>query len=197
MNRTSEPDGVHPHLINNPERQSTSRRTVFGVLTAIAWVVYAYLWLPLVTLLVWWLGIKTTYVELYLREQRIDTFLLLVVPLIMVFAGIVLVGWAEYNRNRFQDQQDRREPMPDVTHAEIAANMGAALSLANALQQARYGSVAMNEAAVPVMLTADSNVASWPPADLVRPGSVSAASAVIDASGPGALSIVPSAAGPG
>jgi len=177
MNRTSEPAGVHTHLIDKPERQSTSRRTAFGVLTAIAWVVYAYLWLPLVTLLAWWLGIKTAYVELYLQKQRIDTFLLLLLPLIIVFAAIVLLGWAEYNRHRFQSRQDRRKPMPDVTHAEITANMGAALSLAKALQQARYVSVAMNAAAVPVMLTADSNIARWPPPDLVRPGSVPAASA--------------------
>ena len=149
---------MHPstfgaYVIDKPEGQSAKRRNAFGVLTGVAWLVYAYLWLPLVTLLVWWLGVKTAYVEFYLREQRIDTFLLLVIPLIIVVAAIVLLGWAEYNRLRFRNKKDRRQPMADVTHAEIAADMGAEPSLAQALQQAHHVAVGMNESAVPVLLT--------------------------------------------
>ena len=143
----------HAHVIDKPEGQSAHRRTAFGVLTGIAWLAYAYLWLPLVTLLFWYLGVKTAYVELYLREQRIDTFLLLVVPLIIVVAAIVLLGWAEYNRARFRNKEDRRQPMVHVTHAEMATDMGATPSLAQALQQSHHVAVGMSESAVPVLLT--------------------------------------------
>lgn len=139
------------HLIDRPESQSSNRRTAYGMLTGLAWLIYLYLWLPLVTLLIWWLGVKTAYVELYLREQRIDTFLLLVVPLIIIVVAIVLLGWAEYNRHRFQ-HKDRRQSIADVTHAEIAAGMGASATLAQELQRARHIGVDMNEAAMPVTL---------------------------------------------
>lgn len=172
MNDEHRPSAQDAHLIERPERQSKGRRNAFGLLTAIAWAIYAYLWLPLVTLLAWWLGVKTAYVELYLREQRIDTFLILVVPLIIVVVAVLLLGWAEYNRHRFQSKHDRREPMPEVTHAEIAVGMGAPHALADALQQARSVSVAMDENAVPVMLTSDPRFERVPARDLSRPSAI-------------------------
>ncbi len=151
-------------LIDNPGNQAPAQRTMFGVLTAIAWVVYAYLWLPLVTAVVWYLGLKSAYIELYLQDHRIDTFLVLVIPLIVLVVALVLLGWAEYNRMRFQNRDDRRMIADNVSLDDMAHGIGATAAFAQQLQQTRNSVVHMSEAAVPVTLSSSHSFNAMQPA---------------------------------
>lgn len=136
-------------LIDRPERQPPIRRTLFGVLTIVAWGVYASLWLPLVTSAVWLLGVRSAYVELYLDRQPVDPFLFLVLPSIALAATVLLIGWAEYNRLRF-GRLDRRRPQPNVGLAAVAVALGASPEMAQALQQTRSAVLRMSEEAQPL-----------------------------------------------
>lgn len=141
------------HVIDNPEKQTPHQRRMFGVLTGVAWAVYMYLWLPLVTALVWYLGVKSAYIELYLRDHRIDSFLVLAIPLIVLVVSVIFLGWAEYNRMRFQRREDRRGLTDNVSLDDMALGIGATPALARQLQLARNSVVSMSEKAIPVSLS--------------------------------------------
>ncbi|HBK46700.1 MAG TPA: poly-beta-1,6-N-acetyl-D-glucosamine biosynthesis protein PgaD, partial [Xanthomonadaceae bacterium] len=97
-----------PPLIRLPDRMGHSRRLAQGALTAGAWMLYFYLWVPLLTLLAWALGLQTAYIRLYLEQNAIDPFLLLSLPVIALVCAAALIGWAEYNRARFANADERR-----------------------------------------------------------------------------------------
>lgn len=140
-------------LIDNPGNQAPHQRRMFGVLTGVAWAVYVYLWLPLVTAVMWYLGIKSTYIELYLRNHRIDSFLVLAIPMIVLVVSVIFLGWAEYNRMRFQRMDDRRGATDDVSLHDMARSIGATPAMVQQLQQARSSVVSMSEEAIPVSLS--------------------------------------------
>ncbi len=136
-------------IINRPERVARRQRTLFGLLTLLVWIGYAYLWLPLITLLLWLLGFRTAHIQLYLKSHDAQPFFLLVIPLIVLAAALLQIGWAEYNRRRFQGRE-RRNPVADVGLAEVSVDMGATLGLTRQLQEARVAILHMSEDARPL-----------------------------------------------
>lgn len=144
-------------LIDNPENQSPGQRTMFGVLTGVAWAVYLYLWLPLITAVVWFLGVKSAYIELYLRDHRVDSFLVLAIPMIVLVVAVVLLGWAQYNLLRFRNREDRRGAADNVSLDEMAQCIGATQAMAQQLQHSRHSVVHMSEQAVPLGLSTSSS----------------------------------------
>lgn len=135
--------------ISHPGRRPpAARRTLYGLATFAIWAVYLYLWLPLLTLLFWFLGLRSAYVELYLSQHRIDPALLGLLPLIALICGMALIGWAEYNRRRF-GKLDRREPHTDVPDHEIALALGADPDLAARLRSSKRVVLHMTEDARP------------------------------------------------
>ena len=138
---------MNPPIINRPEREGRVPRTAWHMLTAVAWLAYLYLWLPLITLIAWVAGVRTAYGKLY-QDQVVDSFLLLVLPVIALVCGAVLLGWAEYNRARFAGEE-RRSPMPSVGDAEVASALGADTATVDALRSSRIIAVAMDPQARP------------------------------------------------
>lgn len=108
-------------LIQRPRAQPRLRRTAWGFVTAAFWGMYVYLWMPAITMLLWLLGIRNAYFELYLREHRVEPFLLIALPSLAVCAAALLIVWAEYNRWRFAGKDRRGAPSPtsldDISHA--------------------------------------------------------------------------------
>ena len=51
-------------LIRKPYAQGPLRRAVWGFVTAAFWGLYIYMWLPLVTLVLWLLGVRTAFFEI-------------------------------------------------------------------------------------------------------------------------------------
>ena len=81
-------------LIRKPMKQPRLQRAAWGFVTLGFWMVYVYLWTPLVTLLLWLLGIRTAFFELYVREHAIEPFLLFSLPLLALACALLLISWA-------------------------------------------------------------------------------------------------------
>lgn len=146
MSTPDRPDNPleHPYIYTPKSRLPRTTRTVHGVLTLAAWAVYAYLWLPLITVVAWVLGIRTSYVELYVRNNHLDQSIFLVLLVLAVAATALLVGWAEYNRHKFGGP-DRRTSPRDVEAHDIAHSFGAPIELSHHLTRAKSMRLAMAE----------------------------------------------------
>lgn len=136
-------------LIQRPRAQPRLRRTAWGFVTAAFWGVYVYLWMPAITMLLWLLGIRNAYFELYLRQHRVEPFLLIALPSLAVCAAVLLIAWAEYNRWRFAGKDRRGAPSP-TSLDDIAQALGATAQLGTQLNAARVVVLNMDaEFAVP------------------------------------------------
>ncbi len=140
------------HIIYKPRSQPALRRGLFGAVTLVFWIVYAYLWLPLVTLVLWLLGVRTALFELYLRDHQIEPFLLASLPVLALASAAVLIVWAEYNRYRFGDRE-RRAAQSEVTPDEVAHAVGGTPQLAQDLSRTKVAVLRMDDAARPMGLS--------------------------------------------
>lgn len=135
-------------MIAKPSARPLAVRSAWGVVTALCWALYAYLWLPMLTLLLWMLGLHTAALELYLRNDAIDPLPLLMLPMLATAAAVVLISWAEFNRKRFS-QVERRNPTPNVDGRDVARAIGAPEALLGPLHSAKVATVRMDDAARP------------------------------------------------
>ncbi|MCD9046609.1 MULTISPECIES: poly-beta-1,6-N-acetyl-D-glucosamine biosynthesis protein PgaD [unclassified Luteimonas] len=138
-----------PPIIDHRHRRGPGRRAAGGAMTAAAWAVYAWLWAPLVTIIAWYVGIRTAWLQLYLRQDEVDLFVLASLPLIALACGTLLIGWAEYNRARFANA-DRRRRRTDVDDDSVRCALGATPMLATKLRDGRIVHVALDDDACPV-----------------------------------------------
>ena len=146
-------------LIYAPQNQSNVQRGLYGTLTLVAWAVYFYLVLPLITLLLWWVGLRGSYVQLWLPEGGFDRTLALTLPLLAVACALLLIGWAEINRLRFQNRE-RRSHVGDTALDEIADSLGASHLFATRLRGARVATLTLDEQAALSGITVASELAS-------------------------------------
>ncbi len=162
---------AHKHdsrLIQKPSAQRPLPRTLWGAVTGVFWLAYLYLWTPVLTLLLWLLGVRTAASELYLRQHQVDPFLMLFLPATAAIVVALLLAWAEYNRWRFaRIRGERRGAQPLVPLEEVAAALGADLRVAHALNAGRISVLHMDpQQAVPLGVTA---VTPQPPAQAFPP----------------------------
>lgn len=110
-------------IIDRPDLQSQSQRLIFGGLTLIFWLFYFYLWLPLLTLAAWMLGLITITTSLISVDGYIHLrntlFTYLVV--IIVINSIYLL-WARMNFQKFKNVE-RRQARPQVDLDKIAEDV--------------------------------------------------------------------------
>ena len=144
--------GYEHLLIRKPKSQPRALRVTWRTVTVLFWALYLYLLLPLLTLLLWGLGVRNSFVNLYGRQQGIDPFLLYALPLMAIAASMVVILWAEYNRRRFSGR-DRRLRPHNTSQARIAAALHAPPELAERLAASRVVILHMDENAHPIGLT--------------------------------------------
>lgn len=98
-----------PLIIQNPSLQTLKQRYAFAALTLVFWLVWFYLWTPVITLLAWLFGADRFY-ETMIARSGIDMLvgLLGLYGLVILSMGIVLGGWAWYNRLRVRGRDKRR-----------------------------------------------------------------------------------------
>jgi len=96
-------------IINRPELQSPLQRITTRGITFVFWVIWIYLWLPLISLVAWLVGIQL------FREHMLDNDGYQALfndmnkyALTIAFIAIVLIGWARYNLLRFRDKENRK-----------------------------------------------------------------------------------------
>jgi biofilm PGA synthesis protein PgaD len=111
----------HPMIIDRPDLQSKAERYGWGSITLAFWVLYVYLWLPLLTIAAWWVGVKLFHyhmIELHGYSGLIEK--LGIYSVIIFVISTILIGWAEINRMRFKNKL-RRMDNSEVTIDQIAA----------------------------------------------------------------------------
>ncbi len=107
-------------LIERSDLQSPRQRTVYAALTLAFWAFWFYLWLPVLALLAWSLGVQQAYKYMIVLGGYRDVLNLLgFYGLIIWMMGGALVLWALYNIVRFGGVEKRTAPLP-VTTLEIA-----------------------------------------------------------------------------
>jgi biofilm PGA synthesis protein PgaD len=96
-------------VINRPELQSPLQRVTTRGITLVFWVIWIYLWLPLISLVAWWVGIQL------FREHMLDNDGYQALfndmhqyALTITFIAVALIGWARYNLLRFRDKDNRK-----------------------------------------------------------------------------------------
>ena len=106
-------------IIESPKLQTLRLKYASSLLTFIFWVIWFYLWVPLITLAGWWLQISFFEKEILITDG-LDAFL----DVLPIFIGITLAlsgtlgMWAYYNFTRFKGL-DRRKPLPAVNDTDL------------------------------------------------------------------------------
>jgi biofilm PGA synthesis protein PgaD len=107
-------------IIERPELQTMTQRYGWKSVTFFFWMLYIYLWIPLITLLVWFVGVKLFHINMI----ELNGYASLVEKLglysaIIIMISIILIGWAEVNRMRFKNKF-RRLDNDELSVAEVA-----------------------------------------------------------------------------
>ena len=96
-------------IIHHPEKQTTKQRWMLGMVTAVFWIFWIYLWIPFVSLLAWLFGIHIFEYEMIERGGYHGLLDLLgTYALVILLLGSCLIGWAVYNIRRFGQSTERR-----------------------------------------------------------------------------------------
>lgn len=95
-------------LIERADLQSFRQRMLYGALSLVFWVFWFYLWVPVLALLAWTLGVQQAYKYMVELQGYRDLSRLFVVygAVILVLCG-GLVMWATYNILRFRGVERR------------------------------------------------------------------------------------------
>lgn len=109
-----------PPVLDEPGSVGRPRRLAYSLFTLVAWALWAYLWLPLVSLLAWLFGIQLFRQEMLIPARRGYLVSLGWFFLVVAILGLVYAGWAVYNLKRFRGK-DRRRHAPSLTTREVAA----------------------------------------------------------------------------
>ena len=136
---------MKPLVIDTPSMQSLRRKYISAVITFIFWMIWIFLWTPLITLVGWLLGIHQVYfqmVELQGSQAVIESFGLFLKCLAAM--GGSLAAWALYNYLRFRNI-DRRTPLPPVTNAQLSAYFHVDQSVLSRQQASKCLSVCFDE----------------------------------------------------
>jgi biofilm PGA synthesis protein PgaD len=154
------PTGRH-YTIDAPELLSGSQRARDTLITGVMWFIYAYLWLPAISLGAWLLGLNFAY-EVLERAGGISAL-----QRVMVWFGVALLFiiavvslWSLVERSRFRDQQ-RRQARPCVGDQEMQAFFAvddrtlARMRSGQCLQVSFDDQATISEVAVTVPVTSD------------------------------------------
>ena len=95
-------------IIDHPEWQTPKQRILLGSITLIFWMIWFYLWIPIISILAWVFGIKVFEYHMIELEGYKD----LIALLGWYATGITLLGgsliaWATYNIQRFKESTRR------------------------------------------------------------------------------------------
>ena len=106
--------------IQAPEMLSAPERTRDSVVTAIMWMFYLYLWVPLLSLMAWLLGFEFAYDVMIRSGGAINlASVLLIYGAIIGVIFCVVTTWSLLNRFRFRGITRRRR-MPPVSDRDMA-----------------------------------------------------------------------------
>lgn len=123
-------------IIDHPERQRPLQRTVYALITMVAWTLWISLWLPVLTLIAWSLGLEDAYRQLGLVHPLHAAGDLSMVLVVALACALSIGSWSQYNRMRFAGKQ-RRRGNRHLDVAEMAPALATSVETARELRAAR------------------------------------------------------------
>ena len=106
-------------VIERPDLQAWRQKYGYAALTFVFWGLYLYLWQPLLSLVLWFLGLGLAYQEmLHLGGFRGLLDVLVFYVGIICAVSAVFLGWGWINYLRFRGV-DRRQAAPAVSPQEL------------------------------------------------------------------------------
>lgn len=145
-------------VISRSDEQSVLQKTLFATLTGLAWLGWVYLWLPLLTLLAWWVGIDRAWKYLVVNSTESnlwDTRLLLGIACV---CAVATMSWMQYNRIRF-GSNDRRRSVEDAVDDDIAFKLGGTPKMSRELRRNRHSILHIDGFGNPVSVDSDGHSA--------------------------------------
>jgi len=132
-------------IIDTPKLQTLRLKYSSALLTLVFWIIWFYLWVPLITLAGWWFQIRFFQQEM-LRVDGLDAFLE-VLP-VFIAVTFVLTGtlgvWALYNYTRFKGL-DRRRSLPPVVKEDLLELLPITENNLNAIQSNKRSTIIISE----------------------------------------------------
>ena len=110
-------------IIERPDLQTPRQRTLYGAITLAFWAFWIYLWVPLLALLAWALGVQQAYKYMVdLGGYRELLHVLEIYAVVIAILGGTLMVWASYNIFRFRGVE-KRSARPGVSEADIGRDL--------------------------------------------------------------------------
>ena len=89
-------------IIDRADLQTLQHRTMSGVLTLVFWAIWFYMWLPMLALIAWSLGIQQAYKYMVVLGGYNEVMRLIgIYSLVIAIMGGTLITWAAYNILRY------------------------------------------------------------------------------------------------
>ncbi len=133
-------------VINTPSMQSLWQRYSSIVFTFVFWIIWFFLWIPVVTGLAWYLGFDLVYFEMFEQEgYKVVLFDFFRFLMVVAFLGGALAIWAAYNYFRFRGK-DRRKVQSPVPMKEMADFFEVEQALVERFQRVKSVSVSFDNA---------------------------------------------------
>jgi len=107
-------------VIDSPDLQTLKQRYAFSLITLVFWVLWFYLWLPLISMVAWAFGIQAVYRHMVVLggfeglARLIGAYVIAIAVM-----GVLFIGWALYNYYRFRNRQ-RRTNIQAVSPEQLA-----------------------------------------------------------------------------
>ncbi len=132
-------------LIQRPDHQSSVQKAMFGIVTIVAWLFWAFLWLPLITLGAWAFGLRNAWLQLHVLEPARKGGDISVVLIAAILCAVIFSAWSGYNHARFAGKQKRLGNSPVGVEA-TARKIGASTEDAVRIQAHRRAVVSVSDA---------------------------------------------------
>ena len=128
-----------PEPIYRPDLQGRFQRNLYAILSVLGWIIWLYLFVPLITLVGWIFGYHRLD-RFVLSSPRESAYTLTLYMVVIALAGATLVLWALYNLLRFRGKERRTQPH-NVTEDALAAEFHIETSQLWRLQRSRIARV--------------------------------------------------------
>jgi len=111
-------------IINKPDLKSRGRKISEMSITTIIWLLWLWLFMPVINVFFWVVGVQTFYHTLIIDTGYIDFFeLVRGVGLTVAIVFIIMRTWGYYNYWRF-GKRNKRKSLPEVTPARLSSIFG-------------------------------------------------------------------------
>ena len=118
--RHNEPE--HPTIIYRPDLIPKRKRAFFSGITLMAWFIWVYLFLPLISLAGWWFGFELFASYMLVPEERTYFVTLTMYLIVIAICALIILAWSRYNQLRFQGKVRRSHTLsvtPEMTQARF------------------------------------------------------------------------------